>query len=144
MRAAELYESIDTTGKVVIIGYYPTNPEQLSQVIKFLEQNNLAYIAEAILDGKIEHFDMTLHPEKGDALDSIRPGTLAVVALHIYGIGFKRRLAKKAAGSEGYFYTKKNHRLFSMTKNLGIPLIVYGDQPKGTGFSFGAVRVYHV
>lgn len=74
-----------------------------------------------------EVYDMATMPEKGDALDAINPATPLVVAVHIWGIDVSGDDYREL--SPTYHYNRENHVLLPMTAELGIPLLVIGDQP---------------
>jgi hypothetical protein len=80
---------------------------------------------------------MPSYPEKGDAVDAILRDSddiEAAVAHHLY---WQEDLSPIKIP---YFYNDKNEYIPVITEELGIPLIVIGDQPDGT---FAHVKIYN-
>ena len=81
---------------------------------------------------------MSSYPEKGDAVDAILRDSEdieAVVAHHLY---WEEDLSPVKIP---YFYNEKNEYIPVITEELGIPLIIIGDQPDGT---FAHVKIYNM
>ena len=70
-------------------------------------------------------FDMSLYPERGDAVDHITPETPLVVACHLFGVSPR----DKNSWGEGYHY---NHLIYERCVEWHIPLLCLGDQPVAT------------
>lgn len=100
---------------------------QLNYIISCLMDSEYYDIAEKLIDSDYENYDIALYPEKGDALDHIDETTEAVIAVHLFGIHSRTLKSLEL----NYFYNKRNWELRAVTKHLGIPLIVFGDQPTG-------------
>jgi hypothetical protein len=120
--------------KIIIIGISEEQKYQLESVYDVLPTEELK---QMFLNNQIDLYDMTSYPEKGDAIDAIlidMEDVAAVVAHHIY---WQEDLSPIKIP---YFYNDKNECLPVITKELGIPLIVMGDQPDGT---FAYVKIYN-
>lgn len=95
--------------------------------LKSLEKYDLL---EKFDKGNILEFDMMKYPERGDALDileKMNPGDVSlVVALHLFGIEYAH-----VENTEGRYYNKRNHELLKICEKLKVPLLVFGDRPKG-------------
>jgi hypothetical protein len=121
--------------KIIIIGINEEHKYQLESIYDVLPTEELKQI---FLNGQIDLYDMTSHPEKGDAVDAIliyAEDVVAVVAHHIY---WQEDLSPIKVP---YFYNDKNEFLPVITKELDIPLIVMGDQPDGT---FAHAKIYNI
>lgn len=118
---------------ILIIGIGKGYEHQLQWVYDILPTEELR---QMFLNKQIDIYDMSSYPEKGDAVDAIlrdSENIAAVVAHHLYW--HKDEHPTKIP----YFYNEKNEFLPIITKELGIPFIVMGDQPDGT---FEHVKIY--
>ncbi len=123
--------------KIIIIGIGKGSEHQLKWVYDALPTEELK---DMFLNKQFEIYDMRSYPEKGDAIDTIIENykdIAAVVAVHLYGIYRSTDLSK---GSD-YYYNVRNYVLLDLTKELGIPFIVFGDQPDG---SYAFSKVYNI
>lgn len=119
--------------KILIIGIGEMYKHQLPWVYDVLPTEELKRM---FLNGQIDLYDMSSYPEKGDAIDAIlreSENIEAVVAHHLY---WQKDLSPVKVP---YFYNEKNELLPVITEELGIPLIIMGDQPDGT---FTHVKIY--
>ena len=114
-------------GKVIFIGLGTHSRGQLKSVPW---EKVPMDIRDAIEAGHVEEYDMQSWPERGDALDHITKDTRAVFAFHLFGISERDR-SPALRTPAGYFYNRENHKLMSLCKSLGVPLYVWGDQPRG-------------
>src|SRR5579863_4001805 len=76
-------------GKIITIGYNNLRSDDdgyLRQMSAWLVKNGRAELAARIEAKDLDIYDMSTHPEKGDALDAIDDSTDAVIALHIGGL----------------------------------------------------------
>ena len=119
-----LYEN----GDIILIGVGGGHEHYIWDVIcpVLLEHDQLSPFVQQIADGNYIVYDMAAHPERGDALDHIDSNTPLVVAHHLFGIGGVKGLRSR---DETFFYNARNNRLLSITQDLGVPLLVFGDQP---------------
>ena len=122
-------------GKVIVIGLGTNYRDQLEWAIDRVPD----HIVRQIIAGKADEYDMASWPERGDALDHITKDTEAVLAFHLFGI--HERDTDVGSLKPDYFYNKRNHQLLAMTRKLGVPLYVFGDQPKGASTLFKAYNV---
>ena len=128
---------MENTKKIIIIGIGKGDEHQLEWVYDALPTEELK---EMFLNQQIDMYDMRSYPEKGDAIDAIiedYEDIVAVVAVHLYGIANSMDLSKE----HDYYYNVRNYALLDLTKELGIPFIVIGDQPdRSSAFS----KVYNL
>jgi hypothetical protein len=120
--------------KILIIGIGKGYEHQLEWVYEALPTEELK---EMFINKQFDLYDMTSYPEKGDAIDALIENykdIAAVVAVHLYGIYCPRDISTK----HDYFYNAKNYLLLELTKEIGIPFIVFGDQPDGN-YAFSMV-----
>jgi hypothetical protein len=97
--------------------------------------HNMEDLARMIWDVKLDQYDMTTKPRKGDAYEALREhkDTIAVIALHLYGLDEKKHSGcadlKDDRCDGGYRYTKHNHKFLDLCLKRNIPFFVVGDQP---------------
>jgi len=121
--------------KILIIGIGKMYEHQLPFVYDVLPTEELR---QMFSNGQIDLYDMSSYPEKGDAVDAILRDSEdieAVVAHHLY---WQEDLSPVKIP---YFYNDKNEYIPVITEELGIPLIIIGDQPDGT---FARVKIYNM
>jgi hypothetical protein len=120
-------------GRVICIGLNQRHDwAAMHQIADWCESNGYRSIYSAIAVDDLDHYDMSIRPEKGDALDAIRrhKDVIAVIALHLFGLD-KPPIGR--ANDDTYFYTKENHKLLDLCMNRSLPLICWGDQPLNGG-----------
>jgi hypothetical protein len=101
-------------------------------------------VAELFADN-FEIYDMSTRPEMGDALDAITAETPLVVAVHLWGIDVSG--VDEHVLTPSYHYNRRNAQLLPLTQELGVPLLVIGDQPVSQPWSperSGKPRLYNV
>jgi len=120
--------------KIIIIGIGKGYEHQLQWVYDALPTKELK---DMFLNKQFDIYDIKSYPEKGDAIDAIIENyqdVAAVVAVHLYGISRPTDISKEP----DYYYNVRNYMLLELTKELGVPFIVFGDQPDGT-YAFSKV-----
>ena len=107
----------------------------LDTLATWADSNGGEELAKAVWANKLDHYDMTTKPRKGDAYEALRKktDTVAVIALHLYGLDEKKHPKcadlKNYRCEDGWRYTKHNHKLLNLCLKRNIPFIVVGDQP---------------
>src|SRR5579863_1076648 len=115
-------------GKIITIGYNNLRSDDdgyLRQMSAWLVKNGRAELAARIEAKDLDIYDMSTHPEKGDALDAIDDSTDAVIALHIWGIDGREGVT---LGPKEWGYDRNNDELLAMCLERRIPLLSAGDQ----------------
>lgn len=123
-------EDLRTAGKVVIIGIGERWKWQLDCAKWSRLPQELVRLIDA---GKVVHFDMSQYPERGDAIDHLERGAVAVIAYHLFGVAYDEGQKRTAPD---YFYNKQNWLLRTKCKELGIPLFAFGEQPDNSDTDF--------
>jgi hypothetical protein len=119
----------NTKGRIIVIGLHERHDwTTLHEISEWMDANGNYEIFSAIAVDHLDHYDMTTRPAKGDAMDAIRKykDVTCVIALHVFGIDID--CTKENDGR--YCYTRENHKLLDLCMDRGIPLIVWGDQPR--------------
>jgi hypothetical protein len=120
--------------RIVVIGL--TNDEDLFTLFVLAEwlekwRPEMAVHDRLLDNARIEIFDMSTRPEKGDGLDAVGPDVKLVVALHLFGIdklpgGNTAKVTELAPES---CYNRNNIQLLKVCMQHGAALIAVGDQP---------------
>ncbi len=113
--------------RVIVIGLGTHSRKQIDWMFTWHVPED---IIREIAEGRADEYDMTSWPERGDALDHITKDTRAVVAFHLYGI-HTEDIDPADQHAAGFYYNQRNHQLLTLTQSLGVPLYVFGDQPRG-------------
>jgi len=140
-------ELVDDTGEfynnpeapIVIVGIGPANRHLLGdQVLPAMEEfPELEGLMEQLYAGNFELYDMDQFPEKGDALDAVTTATPLVITHNIYGIDVQGDFKY----SSGHMYNQRNELWLPVTRELGVPLLVIGEQPETGRFTNGLYNV---
>jgi hypothetical protein len=111
---------------IIVIGLNLHYQWQWHEIIKDLTKLGWANLLAKLRREEFEIFDISTHPQKGDAIDHITKDTPLIIALHLYGMSPDDRHKKS---SHGYYYNRDNYRIYELAKEWNIPLMVLGDQP---------------
>jgi hypothetical protein len=114
--------------RIIVIGCREFHDrERLKQITDWTLSNGRSKLFKLLSVDKLDHYDMTTRPHKGDALVAIREhkNTICVIALHLFGLDHDCSTYK----NDLYCYTKENHKLLDLCLQRNIPLICWGDQP---------------
>lgn len=109
---------------LIIIGTDPEYPDwrlMIACLIGRPGQEPYEDVLKYIKTGNYIIYNMAKYPERGDALDAINESTPAVIAMHLQ--------YDEPSLFPGYYYNKRNTDILEITRRLGIPLFVWGDQP---------------
>ena len=117
--------------KIIVIGATkPWDQEILGQIALWLAGHGHLELGENLQTrAGIEWFDMSTHPEKGDAYEAIDRETALVVALNLYGMDYWR---DNGSPDQGQYFQGKNALLLSHCIDLGVLFIAVnrcGERP---------------
>lgn len=147
--------------KIIVIGHqgHVDDAITLDKIAEyFAEFRGRPDIARRLWEGEHDIYDMTTHPERGDAFDHIDDNTELVVALHLYGIDldcFDIEVVEfihskcKSNYSKDILYYGRNGEIHRRCLELKIPLVCSGDQPwagveKKTQINENGIWLYEV
>ena len=115
-------------GRIIVIGCREFHDQQvLRNITDWTLTNGRPELFKLMSVGKLDHYDITTKPEKGDAVDALRKhkDTICVIALHLFGLDHDCSTYK----NDLYCYTRENHKLLDLCLERNIPLVCWGDQP---------------
>jgi len=119
--------------RIIVIGCREEHDRNvLKRIADWSLMNNRRDLFELLSVNKLDHYDMTTKPHKGDAVEAVQQhkDTIGVIALHLFGLDDKKRGYDKPKNrDQSYMYTKSNHKLIDLCLKRNIPLICWGDQP---------------
>lgn len=117
--------------KIIVIGATkPWDQERLDQIAGWLKDHGYLELGKNLRErAGIEWFDMSTHPEKGDAYQAIDRAIALVVALNLFGIDYWR---DNGTCDQGPYFQGKNSLLLSHCMDLGVLFIAVnrcGERP---------------